>query len=76
MPGVNRGVVVTAALERAGVTAVRMDVGAEQAPPPDKVVRAVWRALNARRPRSVSSSLRTGGSTGFRCGFPTAGSTG
>ena len=24
--------------------------GAEQAPPPDKVVRAVWRALNARRP--------------------------
>ena len=50
MPGVNRGVVVTAALERAGVTAVRMDVGAEQAPPPDKVVRAVWRALNARRP--------------------------
>ena len=50
MPGVNRGVVVTAALERAGVTAVRMDVGAEQAPPPDKVVRAVWRALTARRP--------------------------
>jgi len=25
--------------------------GAERAPPPDKVVRAVWRALNARRPR-------------------------
>ena len=24
--------------------------GAERAPPPDKVVRAVWRALNARRP--------------------------
>jgi len=24
--------------------------GAEQAPPPDKVVRAVWRALNVRRP--------------------------
>jgi len=24
--------------------------GAEQAPPPDQVVRAVWRALNARRP--------------------------
>ena len=24
--------------------------GAERAPPPDKVVRSVWRALNARRP--------------------------
>src|SRR6266550_2214008 len=35
------------ALERFRRASLR---GAERAPPPDKVVRAVWRALNARRP--------------------------
>ena len=38
----------TRALERFRRASLR---GAERAPPPDKVVRAVWRALNARRPR-------------------------
>src|SRR3989475_13332954 len=37
----------TRALERFRRAALR---GAERAPPPDKVARAVWRALNARRP--------------------------
>ena len=35
------------ALERFRRASLR---GAERAPPPDKVVRAVWRAFNARRP--------------------------